>query len=63
MGHGGWGRGSLSYLVAIGAGAAVQLHGILAARPVVLARAGDAAIALGHNVDVHWPWTAKPGCW
>lgn len=59
----GRGRGLLSYLVAIGAGAAVLLHGILATCPVVLARAGKAGIALGHNVDVHWPWTAKPECW
>lgn len=62
-GRGGWGQGFLSYLVAIGAGAAVQLHGILAARPVVLAWAGEAGIALSCNVDVHWPWTAKPECW
>lgn len=33
-----WGRGFLSYLVAIGAGAVVELHRILAARPIVLAR-------------------------
>lgn len=54
-----WGQGLSSYLVAIGAGAVVQLHRILATRPVVLAGAGEAGIALGYNVDVHWPWTAK----
>ena len=59
----GRGRGLLSYLVAVGAGAAVLLHGILATRPVVPARAGEAGIALGHNVDVHWPWTAKAERW
>lgn len=54
-----WGRGLPSYLVAIGTGAVVQLHRILATRPVVLAWAGEAGIALGYNVDVHRPWTAK----
>lgn len=57
------GRGLPPYLVAIGAGAAVPLHGVLAARPVVLAWAGKAGVALGHDVDVHWSWTAKPQCW
>lgn len=50
------------YLVAVGAGAAVLLHGILTARAVVLARAGEAGVALGHDVNVHWPWVAKPEC-
>lgn len=50
------------YLVAVGAGAAVLLHGVLTARAVVLARAGEAGVALGHDVDVHWPWGAKPEC-
>lgn len=59
LGPGGVGAGPPSYLVAIGAGAVVQLHTILGTRPVVLARAGEAGIALGYNVDVHWPWTAK----
>lgn len=58
-----WGRGLLPYLVAVGAGAAVPLHRVLAARPIVLARAGKAGVALGRNVDVHWSWTAKPQCW
>ena len=44
-----------AYLVAMGAGAAVPLHRVLAARAVVLARTGEAGIALGHDVDVHWP--------
>ena len=44
-----------AYLVAVGAGAAVQLCRVPAARAVVLARAGEAGVALGHNVDVHWP--------
>lgn len=59
-----WGRdrrgGRAAYLVAVGTGAAVQLHGVLAARPIVPARAGEAGVALGHNADVHWPWTAEP---
>ena len=50
----------MSYLVAIGAGTAVELHRVLAACPVVLAWAGEAGVALGHNVDVHWPCIAKP---
>lgn len=54
------GTGPPSYLVAVGTGTVVQLHGILAACPVVLAWAGEAGVALGHDVDVHWPWTAKP---
>lgn len=62
FGHGWWWRGLLSYLVAIGAGAMVQVHSILATRSVVLAWAGEAGIALGHNVDVHWAWAAKPPC-
>lgn len=49
-----------SHLVAVGAGAAVELHGVLAARPVVLAGAGEAGVALGHNADVHRPCVAKP---
>lgn len=57
------GRGLPPYLVAIGAGAAVPLHGVLAARPVVLAWPGKAGVALGHDVDVHWSWTAKTQCW
>lgn len=50
------------YLVAVGAGAAELLHRILTARAVVLARAGEAGVALGHDVNVHWPWVAKPEC-
>lgn len=50
----------MPYLVAVGAGAAVQLHGIRAACPIVLAWTGEAGVALGHNVDVYWPWAAKP---
>lgn len=57
---GGGGRDLLPYLVAVGAGAAVQLHRILATGPIVLAWAGEAGIALGHNADIHRPWTVKP---
>lgn len=49
----------LPYLVAIGAGATVRVHRILSARPIVLARAGEAGIALGCNVDVHGPWAGN----
>lgn len=53
------GCGAVFALVAIGAGAVVQLHRILATRPVVLAGAGEAGIALGYNVDVHWPFALE----
>lgn len=55
-----WGAGPPAYLVAVGAGTAVQLHRVLGACPVILAWAGEAGIAFGCNVDVHRPWAAKP---
>lgn len=62
FGHGWRWQALLSYLVAVGAGAMVQVHSVLATCSVVLARAGEAGVALGHNVDVHWAWAAKPQC-
>lgn len=56
-----WGRPA--YLVAVGAGAAVPLHGVLAACAVVLARAGEAGVTLGHDADVHWPWWQTTESW
>lgn len=49
------GQSLLPYLVAVGAGTAVVLHRILTASAIVLARAREAGVALGYDVDVHWP--------
>ena len=54
------GYGAVLALVAVGAGAAVLLHGILTASAVVLARAREAGVALGHDVNVHWPFALEP---
>lgn len=56
------GRALLPYLVAVGAGTVVLLHGVLTACAIVLAWAREAGVALGHDVNVHWPWGAKPAC-
>lgn len=50
-----WWQSLLPYLVAVGAGTAVLLHRILTASAVVLAWAREAGVALGHDVNVHWP--------
>lgn len=51
----GGGQSLLPYLVAVGAGTAVVFHRILTASAIVLARAREAGVALGHDVNVHWP--------
>lgn len=50
------GTGLPPYLITIGAGAAVLLHGIWNACSIVLAWTGEASIALGHDVDIHRTW-------
>lgn len=47
------------YLEPIGAGAAEVVHGVVGARPVVLARGGQAGVALSLDVDVHGPCEAQ----